>query len=135
MTLTAADRAFLERPCYMRLATLMPDGAPQITVLWYRLVGDALQVVCPESAQKVKNIDRDPRVAALFEDPETPQRYIELRGRCEVIRDDAAARRELVPIARRYIGDEAEARAAGLSSDPRVILRFTPERVFRRGVG
>ena len=128
------DRAFLDQPSYMRLATLMPDGSPQITVLWYRLDGDTLHVICPQSAQKVRNLDRDGRVSAVIEDPKSAHRYYELRGRCAVLRDDAFAREEMVRIARRYIGDKAGEFAAGLSADPRVVLELTPERVIRYGV-
>jgi PPOX class probable F420-dependent enzyme len=132
--LTDSDREILNSRSYMRMATLMPDGSPQVTVLWFRLADDVLQVICPQSAQKVKNVDRDARVSAVIEDPETPHRFIELRGNCEAVRDDAGARIEMVRIARRYIGDEAEGFAAGLSEDPRVILRLIPERVIRHGV-
>lgn len=134
MTLTGMDREFLNQPGYMRLATLMPDGSPQVTVLWYRLVDDKLHVICPQSAQKVTNLERDPRASAVVEDPSTAHRYYELRGDCLVLRDDALARRELVEIARRYIGDRAEGFVGGLSSEPRVVLQLAPERVIRYGV-
>lgn len=134
MTLTEADREFLDRPAYMRLATLMPDGSPQLTVLWYRLADDRLHVVCPQSAQKVTNLERDRRASAVIEDPVTAHRYIELRGECAVRRDDAMARRELRKIARRYIGDRADAFVDDLSEAPRVVLQLTPERVIRYGM-
>lgn len=118
----------------MRMATLMPDGSPQITVLWYRLADETLNVICPQSAQKVRNLERDSRVSAVIEDPESAHRYIEIRGECRVVRDDAAARQEMVTIARRYIGDRAEEFAASLSSDPRVILQLTPMQVRRYGI-
>lgn len=135
MSFTDADRELLNKPCYMRLATLMPDGAPQNTVLWYRLAGDALHVICPESAQKVRNLDRDGRVSAIIEDPETPHRYLEIRGDCTVIRDDALARRELREVAMRYIGDRADDFVAGLSTDPRVVLQLVPAQIRRYGMG
>jgi PPOX class probable F420-dependent enzyme len=134
MNLSSAEREFLDMPGYLRLATLMPDGAPQITVLWYRLADDVLNVICPQSAQKVSNLDRDGRVSGVIEDPESAHRYMELRGNCEVIRDDKLARQEMVHIARRYIGDRAEAFAAGLSVAPRVILQLTPVQVRRYGI-
>lgn len=125
---------FLDRPAFLRLATLMADGSPQITVLWYRRDGENLRIVCPESAQKVRNLDRDGRVSAVIEDPESAQRYIELRGTAEVIRDDAEARDELCQIAARYIGDQAPAYVDQLSADPRVILDIHVGRMFRRNV-
>ena len=134
MTLTGDDREFLDQPAYMRLATLMPDGSPQLTVLWYRRDGDRLHVICPQSAQKVANLDRDSRASAVIEDPASAHRFIELRGECAVLRDDAMARRELREIARRYIGDRAEGFVDGLSEAPRVVLQLTPERVIRYGI-
>jgi PPOX class probable F420-dependent enzyme len=128
-------RDFLEAPCYMRLATLMPDGAPQITVLWYRLAEDALHIICPESAQKVKNLDIDDRAAAVIEAPDSAHRYVELRGPCQVIRDDTLARRELRLIARRYIGGDADGFVDQLSPDPRVVLKLTPTQVRGYGIG
>lgn len=125
---------FLDQPAFMRLATLMPDGSPQITVLWYRREGEVLRIVCPESAQKVRNLDRDGRVSAVMEDPESAHHFIEIRGTAEVIRDDAAARDELRRIAARYIGDRASGFVEQLSSDPRVILEVHAERMFRRNV-
>jgi PPOX class probable F420-dependent enzyme len=118
----------------MRLATLMPDGAPQNTVLWYRLADETLNVICPQSAQKVRNLERDGRVAAIIEDPASPHRYLEVRGECRVVRDDTYARRELTEIARRYIGDRAEEFVGGLSAAPRVVLQLTPQQVRRYGV-
>ncbi len=69
MPLTDSERAFLDQPGYARMATLMPDGSPQVTVLWYRRVDDELHIVCPESAQKVRNLDRDNRISLVVEDP------------------------------------------------------------------
>lgn len=134
MSFTEADREILNEPCYMRLATLMPDGSPQNTVLWYRLVDDAIHIICPESAQKVRNLDLDNRISAVIEDPETPHRYLEIRGEGNVIRDDALARRELREVAMRYIGDRADDFVAGLSTDPRVVLRLVPSQIRRYGM-
>lgn len=134
MVLTDEDRRLLDRPAYARMATLMPDGAPQITVLWYRREGNELRVVCPQSAQKVRNIDRDARVSVVIEEPQNAHAFVELRGEGEVIRDDQRARSELRSIAARYIGDEAEAFVGRLSADPRVVLAIRPERVIRHGI-
>jgi PPOX class probable F420-dependent enzyme len=128
---TDADRELLDLSGFARMATLMPDGAPQLTVLWYRRVDDTLRIICPASAQKRRNLERDPRVAVIVEDPQSAFRFLEIRGQAEVVHDDTGARAELVQIARRYIGAQAEAYAAGLSADPRVILVVRPERIIR----
>lgn len=127
------DRQFLDAPCYLRMATLMPDGSPQITVLWYRRAGNTLHIICPEAAQKVRNLDRDPRVSALVEAPDNAHQYLEMRGTCDVVRDDARARREMVSIARRYVGERAQEFADALSADPRVVLVVRLNHLVRRG--
>lgn len=128
---TDADRELLDLSGFARMATLMPDGSPQVTVLWYRRVGNTLCIICPASAQKRRNLERDSRVSVVVEDPASAFRFVELRGRAEVLHDDAGARTELAHVARRYIGEQADAYAAGLSGDPRVILVVHPERIIR----
>lgn len=131
---TTEDQQFLDQSVFARLATLMPDGGPQSTVMWYRRDGDTITMVCPADAQKPRNLDRDPRVSLVVEDPESSFKYIEIRGNAEVVRDDPGARRELRRIARRYVGDRADGFVDGLSSDPRVLLVVHPEKINRRGL-
>ena len=120
---TAEEQALLDMPSLARIATLMPDGSPQITVMWFRPEGDTLRMVTPASAKKVTNLERDGRVSVIVEEPGNAYNFVEVRGQIEVVRDDAGARAELVKIATRYIGsDRAAAYAGGLSADPRVIL-------------
>lgn len=120
------EQTILEMPSLARIATLMPDGSPQITVMWFRPEGNTLRMVTPASAKKVANLEADGRVAVVVEEPGNPYNFVEIRGTVEVLRDDTAARAELVKIAGRYIGERAEGYAAGLSSDPRVVLHITP---------
>jgi PPOX class probable F420-dependent enzyme len=119
---TPDEQTVLDMPSMARLATLMPDGSPQITVMWFRPEGDTLRMVTPAATRKTANLERDGRVAVVVEEPGNPYNFVEVRGTVEVIHDDSAARAELAKVATRYIGDRAEGYAASLSSDPRVIL-------------
>lgn len=130
--LSASERSFLDQPAYLRLATIQLNGAPHLTVMWYRRDDDAILMVTPADALKVKNLRNDPRASAVVEDPESPQRYLELRGEITVIDDDQRARQELREVARRYIGDQADDFVDGLSDDPRTLLSLSIERVFNR---
>jgi PPOX class probable F420-dependent enzyme len=123
------QRALLDKPAFAKLVTLMPDGQPQATVMWYRRDGDAIKMIAPASALKTRNLDRDPRSTVLIDDPDSGYSYLELRCRCEVAHDDAAARDELHRVASRYIGDKATGFVAALSEAPRVMLVFRPDRV------
>lgn len=133
---SATEQALLDMSSLARIATLMPDGSPQITVMWFRPEGDRLHMVTPASAKKVSNLERDGRVAVVVEEPGNAYNFVEIRGTVEVVRDDAAARADLVKIAGRYIGERAEGFAAGLSPDPRVLLVIHPEKtVLHEGTG
>lgn len=127
-------QAILKLPTFARMATLMPDGSPQITVMWFRQDGNSLRMVTPADSAKATNLERDPRVAVIVEEPGNPYNFVEIRGTAEVVHDDAPARAELRRIAERYIGERASSYVAGLSHDPRVILVIHPEKTtYHRG--
>lgn len=128
---TEIDGPLLDSGSFAKLATLMPDGAPQNTVMWFRRAGNTLRMVAPAASRKALNLRRDPRVAVVIDDVENGYSYLELRGTAEVVNDDEAARRELRIIARKYIGDRADDYVASLSSDARVLIEISPSSVRR----
>ena len=56
-------RELLGEPAFCQLATLMPDGSPQITQVWVETDGEHVLINTVEGSQKEKNVHRDPRVA------------------------------------------------------------------------
>ena len=71
--------ALLRRPSPCYVATLMPDGQPQMTQTWVDTDGEHVLVNTVQGFQKHKNVLRDPRVALNVSDPETPSRYFAVR--------------------------------------------------------
>ena len=69
----------LRRPSPCFLATLMPDGSPQMTQTWVDTDGTHVLVNTVDGHQKVRNVRRDPRVAVNVADPEDPSRYFEVQ--------------------------------------------------------
>ena len=63
------------------LATLMPDGQPQVTPVWVDYDGRHVLINTAEGRQKDKNLQRDKRVALSILDPDNPYKYLEVRGR------------------------------------------------------
>jgi PPOX class probable F420-dependent enzyme len=124
-----AEQRLLDLPAFAKLATVMRDGSLQNTVMWFRSDGNTLRMIAPEASVKARNLDRNPAVAVAIDNPENGYHYIEIRGRAEIVHDDAAARAELRLIARRYIGDHADAYTNALSDAPRVLIVIHPERV------
>ena len=65
------------------LATIGPDGYPQLSEVWFLVEGDEIRLSLNTSRQKVKNLQRRPACALLILDPANPGRYLEVRGDAE----------------------------------------------------
>ena len=75
---------------FANLATLMPDGSPQVTPVWVDHEGEAILVNTAEGRVKTKNVARDPRVAISIFDQNNPYRKVVIRGRViEVTKEGA----------------------------------------------
>jgi PPOX class probable F420-dependent enzyme len=69
-----------ETKALLYLATVMPDGSPQLTPLWFSTDGDDILINTNEGRVKDKNMKRDPRVALVIQDPGEQDRYLGIRG-------------------------------------------------------
>jgi hypothetical protein len=61
--LSDRDRELFERPNIGHLATLNDDGSPQVSPVWVDVEGDLVCVNSSRGRVKVRNVERDPRVA------------------------------------------------------------------------
>ncbi|MGE5132724.1 MAG: PPOX class F420-dependent oxidoreductase [Gemmatimonadota bacterium] len=91
----------LERPLYAHLATVRPDGTPQVNPTWFRFDGVYLWLTATTRRQKHRNWQAQPAVALSITDPDRPSRYLEVRGRVEQINPDPGGA-EFVRLAERY---------------------------------
>ncbi len=66
-------------PCFV--ATLMPDGSPQLTQTWVTTDGEHVVINIVDGNQKVRNLRRDARIAVNIVDPDNVFRYYAVRGR------------------------------------------------------
>jgi PPOX class probable F420-dependent enzyme len=69
------------------LATVGPDGRPQLSAVWFLPEGDTVRVSLNTSRQKLKNLRANPAVTFFILDPATPTRYLEVRGDASVVDD------------------------------------------------
>jgi PPOX class probable F420-dependent enzyme len=130
-TFTDPVRELLDTPgTFARLSTLLPDGAPQNTVIWFRRDGETLRMSCGRGARKARNIRHDSRVAVVVERPGDPYNFVEVRGVAEVIEDAAEGLAELRRLAHRYIGRErGDAWIDAMTDADMVVLVIRPERI------
>src|SRR6266498_680313 len=62
------------------LATVMPDGSPQVTPVWLDKDGEHILVNTNEGRVKDRNMKARPKVAMTIQDPNDPYRYLGVRG-------------------------------------------------------
>jgi len=68
---------FLASSEKVQVATIGPDGSPHLTTLYYFVKDGKVAFWTYASSQKIKNLQRDPRITLLIESGDD---YFELRG-------------------------------------------------------
>ena len=130
------QRAFLAGARTMILCSIGPEGAPHPMPMWFAVEDDGTVVMTTfAKSQKVRNLERDPRVSLLVEDGESYStlRGVVIHGRAELDPGTDAVLDVLARVSERSTGAKigAEARQ-GLraTAEKRVAIRVRPERVM-----
>jgi len=111
MSISPEATALLERPLFASLATIGPDGHPQVTVVWADVEDGHPTFNTAVGRAKHRNMERDPRITLLLLDPDNGYRYVELRGTAELTREDAEE--QIDELARKYLGTDYPFRQEG----------------------
>ena len=114
--------------CY--LATVMADGSPQVTQTWVDTDGEHVLINTVDGFVKTRNVERDPRVALTVSSPQSPSRYLQVRGRVIERRTEGAAD-HIEQLAQRYLGGPYP--WYGGRDQQRVILVIDPEHLQGQG--
>ena len=118
-------RDLFDKKAFAHLATLMPDGRPQVTPVWCNLDGDHVMVNSAKGRQKDRNMRRDPRVTVTLSDPDNPYRYLEVRGRVAEITEEGADD-HIDRLAKKYLGQDKYPYRQ--PDEVRVVYRVEPEK-------
>ena len=94
----------LEKKPLAHLATVMPDGSPQNTPVWFDYVDGKIRVNSALGRTKVRNMKQGAKVALSILDPDNPDRYVQLRGTVTNVRQDDVAARHIDQLAYKYMG-------------------------------
>jgi PPOX class probable F420-dependent enzyme len=70
-----------ETKALLYLATLMPDGSPQVTPVWFSADDEFILINTNEGRTKDKNMKARPQVAMIVQDPNNQDRYLGMRGK------------------------------------------------------
>jgi PPOX class probable F420-dependent enzyme len=93
----------LRRPSPCFVATLMPDGSPQLTETWVTTDGEHVVINIVDGSQKIRNLTRDRRVAVNIVDPDDAFRYWAVRGRVIDTTTEGSAE-SIEEISQKYLG-------------------------------
>ena len=112
-------------PCFV--ATLMPDGSPQLTETWVTTDGEHVVLNIVDGMQKARNIARDPRVALNVVDPDEIRRFYAIRGRV-VGTTTEGGRESIDEISHKYLGIPYP-NFSGNPDETRLIVRIAADKV------
>ncbi|MCS7222512.1 MAG: PPOX class F420-dependent oxidoreductase [Anaerolineae bacterium] len=131
--ITAIPEAFADllttKRAFAHLATVMPDGTPQVTPIWFDWDGTYIRVNSARGRQKDRNMRRIRYAALSIQDPDNPYRYIALRGPVVEITEEGADA-HIDSLARKYTDAEFKGRRPG---EVRVMYKILPEHVATMG--
>jgi PPOX class probable F420-dependent enzyme len=127
-------RELIESDRLAHMVTLNPDGSPQVTCVWVGLDGDEIVSGHLDRYQKVKNVERDPRIAISIEGEGVSERglpkYLVVRGTARI--QERGAPELLQRLAHTYMGPDVKYPPM---DDPPAgyVIRTTAERLSGEG--
>jgi len=130
-TISDAYKDLLEqKKAFAHLGTLMQDGSPQVTPVWFDFDGTHVRVNSARGRVKDRNMRRTPTVSVAIMDPDNPYRYLSIRGRVVEVTEQGADA-HIDALAKKYLGqDRYPWRRPG---EVRVTYKIVPERVGGMG--
>ena len=123
-------RDLFNKKAFASLATIMPDGRPQVTPVWCDFDGKHIIVNSARGRRKDLNMRRDPRVSLALIDPDNPYRYLEIRGKVAEITEQGA-QDSIDRLAKKYLGQDKYTR--GAPGEVRVMYNIIPEKFTSMG--
>jgi PPOX class probable F420-dependent enzyme len=75
---------------FLYLATLMSDGSPQVTPVWFNTDGEFILINTAKKRVKERNMRVRPQVALCIQDPTNPYRYLQIHGKVKELTTDGA---------------------------------------------
>ncbi|MEU3184619.1 PPOX class F420-dependent oxidoreductase [Streptomyces sp. NPDC006923] len=124
-------KQLLDEPVFVNIATIQPDGSPQVSPVWVKRDGDELLISTTVGRRKEQNLRRDPRVTVVVQPVDAPYTYAEIRGSASLTTEGG---QELIDeLSLKYMGKPyAEFNPDSAQDNERVVIRVTPRKVVGR---
>jgi PPOX class probable F420-dependent enzyme len=107
--MAAIPKEFLDlmeqKTAFAHLATVMPDGSPQVTPVWFDYRDGVIRVNTAKGRVKARNMQEGAPVALAIMDPDDPYRHIQIRGRVRRVTEEGADA-HIDALAKKYLGKD-----------------------------
>ena len=94
-----------QKKAFAHLATVQPDGSPQVTPVWFDYADGKVRVNVAKGRVKVRNMKEGAPVALSILDPDNAYRYVQVRGHVTRVTEDAA-RAHMDGLSHKYFGKD-----------------------------
>ena len=94
---------FRDKKAFAHIATVMPDGSPQVTPVWIDYRNGRIAFNTARGRVKDKNLKEGARIALSIADPDNPYRYVQVRGTVAKVTEDGADK-HIDALAKKYMG-------------------------------
>jgi len=119
-----------ETRAFAYLATLMSDGSPQVTPIWFNTDGKHILINSAHGRVKDRNMRARSQVALVIADPKNPYRYVQIRGRVVEITPEGADA-HIDALSDKYTGNpKYQGRSAG---QQRITYKILPSKASTMG--
>jgi PPOX class probable F420-dependent enzyme len=94
-----------QKKAFANIATVQPDGSPQVTPVWFDYVDGKVRVNTAKGRVKARNMKPGATVALSIMDPDNAYRYVQVRGKVTRETEDGA-RAHIDTLSRKYLGKD-----------------------------
>ena len=129
-SLSEGAQRLITEPNIGHVATLMPDGSPQVTPVWIDTDGTHLIFNTAGGRQKTRNLERNARVAVSITDRTNAYSWIAVRGHVVEITDEGAEA-HIDAMAKKYLN--ADSYPFRRDGEMRLIIKIAPDKVSGPG--
>jgi PPOX class probable F420-dependent enzyme len=126
MELPELAKKLLAGKNFATIATLMPSGAPQASVIWIHVEGDTIVFNTAEGRIKPNNVRRDARVAITVHNAENPYQQAMIQGHVtELVHEGAED--HVDAMAKKYM--DLDSYPFRVEGEQRVIIKIVADKV------
>lgn len=94
-----------QKKAFANIATVMKDGSPQVTPVWFDYTAGKIRVNTARGRVKSRTLRDGAHVALAIMDPDNPYRYLQIRGRV-IGSTEKGADAHIDSLAKKYLGQD-----------------------------